>query len=157
MVRPCCEGALRRLQTDYLDLAVCEWSEVRRAQEDVIFSLSTLARAGILRCFAVAGFPLWRVMEAIRHAMRRNVSRPEVFQIDYSLLDRSPHEQDAMDLCQEYRLDLASATPAVEPGHSPWPAFLPNYQGRDTVGPKLTGSIGLGPSILASPSTKSES
>jgi diketogulonate reductase-like aldo/keto reductase len=43
-----------------------------------------------------------------------------------------------------HRLDLASATPAVEPGHSPWPAFSPNQQGRDTVGPKLTGAIGLG-------------
>ncbi len=110
-VRQCCEDALRRLQTDYIDFAVCEWTDVLPTMENVVFALSTLVRAGKLRYFGVAGCPPWRVMEAICHAVRRNVPRPELFQIDFSLLDRSPYEQDAMDLCQEYRLGFLATSP----------------------------------------------
>ncbi len=110
-IRQAVEGALRRLQTSYLDLLVFEWSDALWPIDEVLGVVTNLVRAGMLRYCGVSNFPVWRVADAIGTASRRGTVRPESIQADYSLLDHSPMELDAMDLARECRLAFLAKSP----------------------------------------------
>lgn len=110
-VRRQCEDSLRRLRTTHLDLLVCEWGEEFQPMDDVFSALDDLRRAGKLRHAGAAGFPVWRFMEALGRSAHRGGCRFESFQADYSLLERTPFEPDAMDLAREHRVALLAQSP----------------------------------------------
>jgi aryl-alcohol dehydrogenase-like predicted oxidoreductase len=110
-VRRQCEESLRRLRTTHLDLLVCEWSETCQPVDDVMGACDDLLRAGKLRYVGAAGFPVWRFMESLGRAARRGGCRFESLQADYSLLERTPFEPDAVDLAREYRVALLAQSP----------------------------------------------
>lgn len=110
-VRADVEGILRRLGTSYLDLLVCEWSEVWTPPDDILRALEELRRAGMLRHVGASGFPAWRLMDCLCHSMRRDRLRFELAQAPYSLLQRAPFETDLRDLTREHRLAFVAQSP----------------------------------------------
>lgn len=110
-IRRQCEESLRRLHTSHLDLLVIEWSDALLPMDDVLGSIDDLVRAGKLRYVGAAGFPVWRFMESLGRSARRGGGRLESFQADYSLLERTSLEPEAMELAREYRVALLAQSP----------------------------------------------
>ncbi|MDD3181163.1 MAG: aldo/keto reductase [Opitutaceae bacterium] len=109
-IRECCEATLRQLQTDRLDLVVLNWTDCVQNPEDVFSALTSLVRAGKLRYFGAANFPAWRIMETLCHSIQHGSCRPETFQSDYSLLDRS-FEGELTEIGVGYRLSFLASAP----------------------------------------------
>ena len=110
-IRQSCEASLRRLRTDHLDLLLIEWSETLPLIDDILFVLSRLKRAGMVRYLGASGFPAWRLMESIHRSVQRNTERFEVLQADYSLLANTRSQRDQLHLCRDYRLGFLARSP----------------------------------------------
>jgi aryl-alcohol dehydrogenase-like predicted oxidoreductase len=106
-----CEESLVRLRTTHLDLLVCDWNPAILPFEDILGACADLVRAGKLRYVGAAGFPVWRFMESLGRSARLDGIRLESLQADYSLLERSPFEPDAIELAREQRVALLAQSP----------------------------------------------
>jgi aryl-alcohol dehydrogenase-like predicted oxidoreductase len=110
-IRRCCEDSLQRFRTDHIDLLLIEWSDSLPLMDDVLFVLSRLKRAGLLRYFGAAGFPAWRLMESIYRSAQRDTDRFEVLQADCSLAAHGRSEREQLQVCHDYRLGLLARSP----------------------------------------------
>ncbi|ATC65639.1 oxidoreductase [Nibricoccus aquaticus] len=110
-IRRCCESSLGRFRTNHLDLIMIEWSENLPLMDDVLFVLSRLKRAGLVRYLGASGFPAWRLMESLHRSAQRDVDRFEVLQADFSLLANSRSELEQLRLCHDYRLGFLARSP----------------------------------------------
>ncbi|HVT33986.1 MAG TPA: NADP(H)-dependent aldo-keto reductase, partial [Nevskiaceae bacterium] len=101
-----CEGSLRRLQTDVIDLYQVHWPErntnyfgklgyAAREEahatpvEETLAALAELVRAGKVRHVGVSNETPWGVGEYLRLAREKNLPRIASIQNPYSLLNRS--------------------------------------------------------------------
>ena len=84
----CLEASLRRLQTDYLDLLVCDWTPSSDRLDDVLHQLTQLVEQGKVRQLAVPSFARWEMSESVRQTSSRSLEPIMTVQADYSLLDR---------------------------------------------------------------------
>lgn len=109
-IRRRCEASLRQLGVRHLDLLMLAWSE-HLAMDEVLLAAETLVRAGLVRHFAVSGFPAWRVMEWIAHSARRNLCRIEVMQVELSLLSNAGLDLEAIALARAHRVGLVAQAP----------------------------------------------
>lgn len=109
-IRRRCEASLRQLGLRYLDLLILDWSE-QLAMDEVLLAAETLVRAGLVRHFAVSGFPTWRVMEWVAHSARRNLCRIEAMQIELSLVSNAGLNLEAMALARAHRVGLVARAP----------------------------------------------
>ncbi len=110
-IRRCCEASLQRFRTSHLDLLLIEWSEQLPLMDDILFVLSRLKRAGLVRYLGAAGFPAWRLMESLHRSAQRDTDRFEVLQADYSLLANRRSERDQRQVCHDYRLGFLARSP----------------------------------------------
>lgn len=110
-LRRSCEDSLRRLRISCLDLVLLEWNAALPPTDEILFALSELKRAGLVRHLGASGFPAWRLMEAIHRASLRNTNRFEVIQADYSLVDRGRVQDDTFSLCRDYRAGFLARSP----------------------------------------------
>lgn len=101
-----CEGSLRRLQTDWIDLYQVHWPERNTnyfgklgyaPREDAratpiaetLAALAELQEQGKIRQIGVSNETPWGLSEYLRVARERNLPRPASIQNPYSLLNRS--------------------------------------------------------------------
>ncbi len=110
-IRHATEESLRRLGVSHLDLLVLDWSPAALPFDEVFRVLDELMRAGKLRYVGAAGFPLWRLMEALGRSMRLGTCRFESLQADFSLADRGSFEPEGFQLAREQRLALLAQSP----------------------------------------------
>jgi aryl-alcohol dehydrogenase-like predicted oxidoreductase len=127
IVREACQDSLRRLQTDWLDLVIFEWSEGLVPIAVSLEAFDVAVRGGMARYLGAAGFPVWRVVDSLGRAYLRSHCRFEALQADYSLITRARFEPEAMALCQEQRLSFFARSPLAD-------GFL---AGRGGFGPGL--------------------
>lgn len=107
----CCEDSLRRLQTDYIDLYQCHWADLSVPIEETLAALDELMRAGKVRVIGASNYPAWRLMEALWRSDRGNLARFNSYQPEYSLMERSLFEMEAMPLCRHYGLGVIPYSP----------------------------------------------
>lgn len=110
-IRTAVGDSLRRLQTDHLDLLVCDWHDGLLPIEDTLDAFDTLVRAGMVKHIAAANFPEWRIVDAIGRSRLGYQHRLEGLQADYSLITRSGFDQETRALCREYRLGFIARSP----------------------------------------------
>lgn len=110
-IREACERSLRRLRTTHLDLLICEWDDDLHPVDDVLEALDRLIRAGYVRYAVAGGFPPWRVVDSLHRANTRKHARFEALQADYSLMNRSGFEPEALAMCREHRLGFLATSP----------------------------------------------
>lgn len=110
-IREACERSLRRLRTTHLDLLICEWDEDLHPVDDVLEAVDRLIRAGFVRYLVAGGFPPWRVVDSLHRSNTRNHARFEALQADYSLINRSGFEPEALAMCREHRLGFLATSP----------------------------------------------
>ena len=97
------EDALRRLQTDYIDLLQLHAFDAGTPVEEVLSTLDTLVRAGKVRYVGVSNFSGWQIMKSLAVADRHGWPRYVANQVYYSLVGRD-YEWDLMPLGQDQGL-----------------------------------------------------
>lgn len=97
------DDALRRLQTDYIDLLQLHAFDAGTPVEEVLSTLDTLVRAGKVRYVGVSNFSGWQIMKSLAVAERHGWPRYVVHQVYYSLAGRD-YEWDLMPLGQDQGL-----------------------------------------------------
>lgn len=97
------EDALRRLQTDYIDLLQLHAFDADTPIEEVLSTLDTLVRAGKVRYVGVSNFSGWQIMKSLAVADRHGWPRYVANQVYYSVVGRD-YEWDLMPLGQDQGL-----------------------------------------------------
>ncbi|VWC80256.1 aldo/keto reductase [Burkholderia lata] len=91
------DHALRRLDTDYIDLLQLHAFDASTPVEEVMSTLDDLVRAGKLRYIGVSNFAGWQIMKSLALADQHGWSRYVANQVYYSLVGRD-YEWDLMPL-----------------------------------------------------------
>ena len=124
-----CDESLRRLQTDYIDLYQCHWADLDTPIEETLSALDDLVRMGKVRVVGASNYPAWRLMESFWHSDKRDLSRFESYQPEYSLMERSLFEYEAMPLCKHYEIGVIPYSPLAG-------GFLTGKYRRDSPHPE---------------------
>lgn len=124
-----CEGSLRRLQTDYIDLYQCHWADLNTPIEETLSALDHLVESGKVRYLGASNYPAWRLMEALAVSDKRRLARFDCYQPEYSLMERQLFEYEAMPLCRHYGLGVIPYSPLAG-------GFLTGKYRRDSPKPE---------------------
>ena len=82
------DAALKRLQTDYIDLFQLHGFDARTPIEETLSTLDDLVRAGKIRYVGCSNFSGWHLMKSLGVAERYNLPRYVAHQAYYSLANR---------------------------------------------------------------------
>ncbi|MGW1776944.1 aldo/keto reductase [Streptomyces sp. NPDC002104] len=82
------EDALRRLDTDYIDLFQLHAFDAGTPVEEVLSTLDDLVRAGKIRYTGISNFSGWQAMKSLAAAERHGRPRYVAHQVHYSLVGR---------------------------------------------------------------------
>ncbi|MGD9479694.1 aldo/keto reductase [Shinella sp. G-2] len=91
------EEALRRLETDYIDILQLHAFDAGTPIEEVLSTLDMLVHAGKVRYVGVSNFSGWQIMKSLAVAERHGWPRYVANQVYYSLIGRD-YEWDLMPL-----------------------------------------------------------
>ena len=83
-----CEGSLRRLGTDYIDIYHLHGFDALTPVEEVLSTLDNLIKSGKVRYIACSNFSGWHLMKSLDVADRYGWARYAGHQVYYSLIDR---------------------------------------------------------------------
>ncbi len=83
-----CEGSLKRLGTDYIDIYQLHGFDVATPVEETLSTLDTLVRAGKIRYIGCSNFSGWHLMKSLAVSERYGWSRYVAHQAYYSLVGR---------------------------------------------------------------------
>ena len=83
-----CEGSLRRLGTDYIDLFQLHGFDALTPMEEVLSTLDTLVRAGKIRYIGCSNFSGWHLMKSLAISEKHGLARYVAHQAYYSLIGR---------------------------------------------------------------------
>lgn len=111
LMHQACQESLRRLQTNYLDMIILEWSADLAPIRAWLEAYDHVVRSGLSRYIGVANFPTWRVVDTLGRAYLGNHCRMEAIQSNYSLMARARFEPEAMALSQEQLLAFFAQSP----------------------------------------------
>jgi aryl-alcohol dehydrogenase-like predicted oxidoreductase len=102
-----CEGSLRRLQTDYIDLYQCHWADLRTPVEESMRAMDDLVRAGKVRYVGVSNFgvDLLRRCLTVRHV--------DSLQPVYNLFERGI-EAEIIPFCREKGIGILAYSPLAK-------------------------------------------
>jgi aryl-alcohol dehydrogenase-like predicted oxidoreductase len=92
-----CEGALRRLGTDYIDLFQLHGFDATTPVEETLHTLAGLVEAGKIRYIGASNFSGWHLMKSLAASERHGWPRHIAHQAHYSLVGRD-YEWELMQL-----------------------------------------------------------
>lgn len=104
-IRQACEGSLRRLNTDYIDLYQMHWPCPRTPIEETIAALDELVQEGKVRYIGHSHFSGWEVADADWIASANGHERFISAQNHYSLLARDA-EKELLPACKRFGVGL---------------------------------------------------
>jgi aryl-alcohol dehydrogenase (NADP+) len=81
-------NSLRRLGSDYIDVYYLHREDLETPLEESVHALGDLARAGLIRYFALSNHKAWRVAEICNVCDRLGIDRPVATQPLYNALNR---------------------------------------------------------------------
>jgi aryl-alcohol dehydrogenase-like predicted oxidoreductase len=105
-----CEGSLRRLGTDYVDLYYLHRPDPATSLAETFRALDDLVRAGKIRYVGISNYPAWQACEALWVSDRRGYAPPVVTQNQYSLLNRSL-EGELLPFCRAFKMGIIPYSP----------------------------------------------
>lgn len=106
-----CNGALKRLQVDYLDLYFCHRPDKNTPIEETVLAMNTLLQQGKILYWGTSEWSAPEIMEAISIAKQYNLIGPTMEQPQYNLLERTKMEKDYLMLFKEYGLGTTIWSP----------------------------------------------
>lgn len=128
-----CNGALRRLRLDYLDVYLCPQPDPQTPVEEIVRTMDLLIGQGKVLYWGTSGWPVARVLEAVSFAQAEGLSVPSLERSGYNLLQRQRLECDCAPLSAA-GLGMVAAAPlcggllgasddqGVQPGRAPVPS-----------------------------------
>lgn len=105
-----CEGSLRRLGTDRIDLFQLHGFDALTPVEEVLGTLDDLVRAGKIRYVGCSNFSGWHLMKSLAVAERYGLPRYVAHQAYYSLVGRD-YEWELMPLAVDQRVGTVVWSP----------------------------------------------
>ena len=105
-----CEGSLKRLQTDYIDLYQVHRPSFDVPLDETIRALDDLVRQGKVRYIGCSTHPAWLLMEALHWSELKGYVRYVSEQPPYNLLDRRI-ENELIPMCQRWGVGLITWAP----------------------------------------------
>lgn len=105
-----CEGSLRRLQTDYIDLYQLHRPSPDLPWDEMLRALDDLVRSGKVRYIGCSTHPAWMVAESVMTSELKGYSRFVCEQPPYNLLDRRI-ENELIPACDKLGLGLITWAP----------------------------------------------
>ncbi|MBE9601022.1 aldo/keto reductase [Pedobacter sp. MC2016-24] len=106
-----CNGALKRLQVDYLDLYFCHRPDKNTPIEETVWAMNTLLQQGKILYWGTSEWSAVEIMEAIRVAKQYNLIGPTMEQPQYNLIERNKVENEYLLLFKEYGLGTTIWSP----------------------------------------------
>src|SRR5690606_29890595 len=105
-----CEGSLRRLGTDYVDVYMMQRFAALTPVEEVLSTLETLVQSGKVRYIACSNFSGWHLMKSLAVSDRYGWSRYVAHQAYYSLIGRD-YEWELMPLAIDQKVGMLVWSP----------------------------------------------
>ena len=106
-----CQGSLRRLNMDYIDLYLIHWPRVGMKLEEAFRALNKLVRDGQVRHLGVSNFSVKLLKQSQEHSETPIITD----QVPYSIDDRSYVKNGVLEYCQQNDILLTAYSP-VEKG-----------------------------------------
>jgi len=110
-VRDACDGALRRLRVDYLDLYFCHRPDPDTPVEETVWAMDALIRQGKVLYWGTSEWPAAMIREAARIAKQHDLHPPSMEQPQYNLLHRERVELEYAPLYAELGLGTTTWSP----------------------------------------------
>ncbi|WP_026916068.1 aldo/keto reductase [Christiangramia portivictoriae] len=102
------EDSLRRLQTDHIDLYFTHWDDHKTPVEETLGAYQKLIEQGKVRSIGASNLSPQRLRESLNAAKNEGLPKYQVFQPEYSLMQRNKFEGDIQNICQEHGLGVIS-------------------------------------------------
>jgi NDP-hexose C3-ketoreductase / dTDP-4-oxo-2-deoxy-alpha-D-pentos-2-ene 2,3-reductase len=109
-IREACEGSLRRLQTDHIDLYQMHHVDRDAAWDEVWQAMETLVQQGKVLYVGSSNFAGWQIAQANEEARGRHFLGLVSEQSLYNLLDRTV-ELEVLPACQAYGMGVIPYSP----------------------------------------------
>jgi diketogulonate reductase-like aldo/keto reductase len=106
-----CQGSLRRLNMDYIDLYLIHWPRVAMKLEEAFRALNKLVRDGQVRHLGVSNFSVKLLKQSQEHSETPIITD----QVPYSIFDRFYVKNGVLEYCQQNDTLLTAYSP-VEKG-----------------------------------------
>ncbi len=108
-----CEGSLRRLQTDHIDLYQAHSWDPATPIEETLAAFDQLVRSGKVRYIGVSNFSGWQLERSVLLARQAGLSVPVSLQPQYSMLAREI-EWELVPVCLEEGLSMLPWGPLAQ-------------------------------------------
>lgn len=105
-----CEGSLKRLGTDYIDLYQMHGFDAVTPVEETLSALENLIQSGKVRYIGCSNFSGWQLMKSIAVAEKYGLARYVAYQGYYSLIGRD-YEWELMPLALDQKVGLVVWSP----------------------------------------------
>jgi voltage-dependent potassium channel beta subunit len=106
-----CHEALKRLQTDYLDLYFCHRPDKSTPIEEVVQTMNTLIQQGKILYWGTSEWSGVEIMEAHRVAAQYRLIGPSMEQPQYNLLERHKMENEYLEIFKNQGLGTTIWSP----------------------------------------------
>jgi aryl-alcohol dehydrogenase-like predicted oxidoreductase len=98
-----CEGSLRRLGTDHIDIYHVHGFDALTAIDEVLYTLDTLVGSGKVRYIACSNFSGWHLMKSLATSEKNGWAKYVAHQVYYSLIGRD-FEHELMPLGEDQKV-----------------------------------------------------
>jgi voltage-dependent potassium channel beta subunit len=106
-----CHEALKRLQTDYLDLYFCHRPDKKTPIEEVVWTMNTLIQQGKILYWGTSEWSGVEIMEAHRIAQAYRLIGPTMEQTEYNLFKREKLENEYLEIFKNVGLGTTIFSP----------------------------------------------
>lgn len=110
-LRDACDGALKRLHVDYIDLFFCHRPDPETPIDETVWAMDQLVRAGKVLYWGTSEWSAEAIAEADRIAQAHHLARPSMEQPQYSLLHRERVEREYAPLYASMGLGTTTWSP----------------------------------------------
>jgi len=105
-----CDDSLRRLRTDWIDLYQVHMQDGAVEIEETLRALDDLIKAGKVRYAGCSNYAGYRLVEALWQSDRRNLTRFESVQLQWSLVERGA-EREVVPACRAFGVGVLVWSP----------------------------------------------
>jgi voltage-dependent potassium channel beta subunit len=106
-----CHAALRRMQTDYLDLFYCHRPDPETPMEEIVWSMNILLQQGKILYWGTSEWSAAEIIEAHTVAKELGLIGPVVEQPQYNLFERGKMERDYLPVFRNYGMGTTIWSP----------------------------------------------
>ncbi len=106
-----CNQALKRLQTDYLDLYFCHRPDKESPMEEIVWTMNILLQQGKILYWGTSEWSAAEIMEANAVAKELGLIGPAMEQPQYNLFERAKVERDYNPIFRDPGLGLTTWSP----------------------------------------------